>query len=71
MTTPGLSPSERYAAFKRRAAEERSAFGAFRALYEFGLDGLYLGGLCVGSSFTEQQLSGKLPHRPPRLAQPP
>ena len=38
MTTSGLSPSERYAAFRRRAAEERSAFGAFRALYEFGLD---------------------------------
>jgi ATP-dependent RNA helicase HelY len=38
VTTTGASPSERYAAFRRRAAEERSAFGSFRKLYEFGLD---------------------------------
>jgi ATP-dependent RNA helicase HelY len=38
VTSTGASPSERYAAFRRRAAEERSEFGAFRDMYEFGLD---------------------------------
>jgi ATP-dependent RNA helicase HelY len=32
------SPAERYASSRRRAAEERSALGEFRALYDFELD---------------------------------
>ncbi|WP_050776824.1 DEAD/DEAH box helicase [Streptomyces sp. SPB074] len=36
--TEDLSPAERYAASRRRSAEAATALGAFREMYEFGLD---------------------------------
>ncbi|MDI5966963.1 DEAD/DEAH box helicase [Streptantibioticus silvisoli] len=36
--TEDLSPAERYAAARRRAAEQATALGAFREMYDFGLD---------------------------------
>jgi len=33
------SPADRYAASRRRAADERTALHEFRALYDFDLDG--------------------------------
>ncbi|MEV0442753.1 DEAD/DEAH box helicase [Streptomyces spectabilis] len=36
--TEDLSPAERYAAARRRAAEQATALASFRAMYEFGLD---------------------------------
>ncbi|MEV0849111.1 DEAD/DEAH box helicase [Streptomyces sp. NPDC049954] len=36
--TEDLSPAERYAAARRRAADQATALGAFREMYEFGLD---------------------------------
>ncbi|NEA39075.1 DEAD/DEAH box helicase [Streptomyces sp. SID11385] len=36
--TEDLSPAERYAASRRRTAEAATALGAFREMYEFGLD---------------------------------
>src|SRR6478735_7241114 len=34
-----MTPAERYAAFRRRAADARTELGAFSERYEFGLDG--------------------------------
>jgi len=36
--TEDLSPAERYAAARRRAAEQRTALAGFREMYDFGLD---------------------------------
>ncbi|GGV24969.1 helicase [Streptomyces spectabilis] len=36
--TEDLSPAERYAAARQRAAEQATALASFRAMYEFGLD---------------------------------
>jgi ATP-dependent RNA helicase HelY len=36
--TEDLSPAERYAAARRRAAEQATALGPFREMYDFGLD---------------------------------
>ena len=36
--TDEISPAERYAASRRRAAEQATALRAFRELYDFGLD---------------------------------
>jgi ATP-dependent RNA helicase HelY len=36
--TEDLSPAERYAAARRRAAEQATALGTFREMYDFGLD---------------------------------
>ncbi|MHC0428586.1 DEAD/DEAH box helicase [Streptomyces sp. O3] len=36
--TEDLSPAERYAAARRRAAEQATALASFREMYEFGLD---------------------------------
>ncbi|MER5476468.1 DEAD/DEAH box helicase [Streptomyces sp. NPDC002734] len=36
--TEDLSPAERYAAARRRASEQATALGAFREMYDFGLD---------------------------------
>ncbi|MBY8884403.1 DEAD/DEAH box helicase [Streptomyces sp. PTM05] len=36
--TDEISPAERYAAARRRAAEQATAFGSFREMYDFGLD---------------------------------
>ncbi|MFJ6726781.1 DEAD/DEAH box helicase [Streptomyces sp. NPDC091281] len=36
--TEDLSPAERYAAARRRAAEQATALAPFRAMYDFGLD---------------------------------
>ncbi|MFI6349394.1 DEAD/DEAH box helicase [Streptomyces sp. NPDC050560] len=36
--TEDLSPAERYAASRKRAAEMATALGSFREMYEFGLD---------------------------------
>lgn len=36
--TEDLSPAERYAAARRRAAEQATALGSFREMYDFGLD---------------------------------
>jgi ATP-dependent RNA helicase HelY len=36
--TDEISPAERYAAARRRAAEQATALGSFREMYDFGLD---------------------------------
>lgn len=36
--TEDLSPAERYQASRVRAAEQATALGPFREMYEFGLD---------------------------------
>ena len=36
--TEDLSPAERYAAARRRAAEQATALASFREMYDFGLD---------------------------------
>ncbi|MEU6659300.1 DEAD/DEAH box helicase [Streptomyces sp. NPDC046821] len=36
--TEDLSPAERYAAARKRAAEQATALGSFREMYDFGLD---------------------------------
>ncbi|MER5440388.1 DEAD/DEAH box helicase [Streptomyces sp. NPDC002790] len=36
--TEDLSPAERYAAARKRAAEQATAFATFREMYDFGLD---------------------------------
>src|SRR5690349_23968795 len=36
--TEDLSPAERYAAARRRAAEQATSLASFREMYDFGLD---------------------------------